>query len=155
MKENVRTIQSLGIEVRAFFIIGWDDDTPETYRRTLDFCDECGLTPFIFTLTPMPGSQIYQEYREQGRLLPDRPWEDYGTGRIVYRHPHMSPEEMFDLNEEVMNQGYSMGRIIERAVQAFRNRPSLDVIKDSFFTQLGVRKAYRQLYAESPRPSRA
>jgi radical SAM superfamily enzyme YgiQ (UPF0313 family) len=57
MKENVRTIQSLGIEVRGFFVVGWDEDTPETYRRTLDFCDECGITPFIFTLTPMPGSQ--------------------------------------------------------------------------------------------------
>ncbi|HEY7392690.1 MAG TPA: radical SAM protein, partial [Bryobacteraceae bacterium] len=66
MKQNIRAIQRLGIEVRGFFVIGWDGDTAETYRRTLDFCGECDVTPFIFTLTPMPGSQIYREYREQG-----------------------------------------------------------------------------------------
>lgn len=146
VKENIRTIQSLGIEVRAFFVIGWDEDTPETYRRTLDFCDECGVMPFIFTLTPMPGSQIYAEYLDQGRMLPDRSWEHFGTGHIVYQHPNMSAEEMFGLNAAVMKEGYSMGRILKRTVQAYRHRPSLDVVRDSFVTQLGVRKVYRQVY---------
>jgi radical SAM superfamily enzyme YgiQ (UPF0313 family) len=152
MKENVRTIQSLGIEVKGFFVVGWDEDTSETYRRTLAFCDECGITPFISTLTPMPGSQIHREYLDQGRICSDRPWDDYGTGHIVYRHPIMSEVEMFDLNAEVMREGYSMGRILKRAMQAFRYRPSLEIAKDSFFTQLGVRKAYRRLYEEIPRP---
>ena len=155
MKENVRTIQNLGIEVRGFFVVGWDEDTPETYRRTLDFCDECGITPFIFTLTPMPGSQIYREYVEQGRIFPGRPWDDYGTGHVIYRHPVMSAEEMFDLDAEVMTEGYSMGRIPKRTIQAFRNRPSVGVIGDSLFTQLGVRKSYRRLFEETPRPSSA
>lgn len=155
MKENVRTIQKLGIEVRGFFVIGWDDDTAETYRRTLDFCDECGITPFIFTLTPMPGSQIYREYLEQGRIYSDRPWDHYGTGQIVYRHPTMSEQEMFGRNAETMTEGYSTGRILKRTIQAFRNRPSLDAAKDSFFTQLGVRRAYRQLYAELLKPTAA
>ncbi len=152
MRENIRTIQSLGIEVKGFFVIGWDEDTPETYRRTLDFCDRNGITPFIFTLTPMPGSQIYREYLDQGRILPDRPWDQYGTGHIIYTHPVMSAEVMFDLNSMVMREGYSMGRIFKRTFQAFRHRPSMDVMKDSFFTQLGVRKAYRQLYEQIPRP---
>jgi len=153
LKENVRTIQSLGIEVRGFFVVGWDDDTAETYRRTLAFCDECGITPFIFTLTPMPGSQLYGEYLEQGRIYADRAWDDYGTGQIVYRHPTMSDQEMFDRNAEVMTTGYSARRILKRTMHAVRNRPSLDAAKDSFFTQLGVRKAYRQLYAQGLKPS--
>jgi radical SAM superfamily enzyme YgiQ (UPF0313 family) len=155
VKENVRTIQGLGIEVRGFFVVGWDEDTAETYRRTLEFCDECGITPFIFTLTPMPGSQIYREYREQGRIFSDRPWDWYGTGPIVYRHPAMSEQEMFERNAEVMIEGYSAGRIVKRTVRAFRNRPSLDAVTDSLFTQLGVRKAYRQLYQEELKPRAA
>jgi hypothetical protein len=153
MQENVRAIQSLGIEVRGFFVIGWDDDTAETYQRTLEFCDECGITPFIFTLTPMLGSQIYHEYQSEGRIYSGRGWGDYGTGPIVYRHPLMSQQEIFDRNAEVMTQGHSLGRILKRTIQAFRNRPSLEVAKDSFFTQLGVRKAYPQLYVQVPKPS--
>jgi len=152
MKTNIRTIQSLGIEVKGFFIIGWDEDTTETYRRTLDFCDECNVIPFIFTLTPMPGSQIYREYLEQGRILTDRPWDHYGGGHIVYAHPIMSEQEMFDLNAEVMTKGYSMRRILKRTLQAVRYRFSFDVATSSFFTQVGLRKAYRQLYEQSPRP---
>jgi radical SAM superfamily enzyme YgiQ (UPF0313 family) len=153
-KENIRTIQSFGIEVMGFFIIGWDEDTIETYRRTLDFCDECNIIPFIFTLTPMPGSQIYREYLEQGRILADRPWDHYGGGYIIYTHPTMSKDEMFDLNAEVMREGYSMGRILKRTFQAVSRRISIDIAKSSFFTQIGLRKAYRQMYDLTPRPSR-
>jgi len=151
MKTNIRAIQSLGIEIMGFFIIGWDEDTPETYRRTLDFCDECSLIPFIFTLNPMPGSQIYQEYLDQGRILIEHPWDHYGGGYIVYQHPLMSGEEMFNLNAQVMREGYSVSRILKRTLQTVKRRFSLDVALSSFFTQLALRKAYRQLYDQIQR----
>jgi radical SAM superfamily enzyme YgiQ (UPF0313 family) len=69
MQENIRIIQELGIEIMGFFVIGWDEDTTETYRRTLDFCDEMQVIPFILTLAPMPGSPLYDEYVEQGRMF--------------------------------------------------------------------------------------
>jgi len=153
MKENIRTIQGFGIEVMGFFIIGWDEDTVETYQRTLDFCDECNIIPFIFTLTPMPGSQIYQEYLKQGRILTDRPWDHYGGGYVVYAHPTMSEGEMIDINGKVMKEGYSTGRILKRTLQAVSNRKSIDVAMSSFFTQKGLREAYRQLYDLIPKPS--
>lgn len=151
MKENIRAIQSLGIEILGFFVIGWDEDTRDTYLRTLDFCDETDVVPFIFTLTPMPGSQIYREYLSQGRILTDRPWDHYGGGHIVYRHPLMPETEMLALNAQVMRDGYSLGRILKRSLVAARDRRSLDTAKHSFFTQLWLRKAYRQLYQHIPR----
>jgi radical SAM superfamily enzyme YgiQ (UPF0313 family) len=150
-KNNIRIFQSLGIEVMGFFIVGWDEDTLDTYRRTLDFCDECNITPFIFTLTPMPGSRIYQEYLEKGRIFTDCSWGRYGDGSIVYQHPVMSAEEMFGLNSEVMKKGYSLGRIFKRTLQAVKNRFSFDIATSSFFTQIGLRKAYRQMYDQNPR----
>ncbi len=146
MKANIRLIQSLGIEVHGFFVIGWDGDTVETYRRTLDFCDECGIVPFIFTLRPMPGTRIYREYLEQGRILTSLSWEAYGGPSTVFRHPAMSLEEMLDANEDVMRRGYSTGRILSRTLRAVRHRPSLATARISLFTQLGLRKAYAGLY---------
>ncbi len=154
MKENIRTIQGFGIEVMGFFVIGWDEDTCETYLRTLEFCDETGVVPFIFTLTPMPGSPIYREYLREGRIFTDRPWDHYGGGHIVYRHPRMSESEMLVLNAKVMRDGYSPGRILKRTLAATRHRPSLDTAKSSFFTQLGLRNAYRQLYEQIPEKGR-
>lgn len=146
MKENIRIIQELGIEIMGFFIIGWDEDTPETYWRTLEFCDEMKIIPLILTLTPMPGSQIYDEYLKQGRIFTELSWDHYGGDSIVFKHSTMDPEEMFELNAQVLMQGYNMGRILARTFNTMKNRFSLGVGLNSFFTQLGMRRGFRELY---------
>jgi len=154
-KEHIRTIQSLGIEIMGFFIVGWDGDDADTYRRTLDFCDECSIVPFIFTLRPMPGSPIYREYVQQGRMLEGLTWEQYGGPDIIFRHPRMAKQEMFERNAEVMRDGFSMDRIVKRTLHTLWHRPSLEVAKSSFFTQMGLRSSYRQLYEEAARRARS
>jgi radical SAM superfamily enzyme YgiQ (UPF0313 family) len=150
-REAIRTIQSLGIEIMGFFIVGWDSDTADTYRRTLDFCDECNIVPFIFTLRPMPGSQAYREYVEQDRMLPDLSWNQFGGPDIIFRHPQMSEQEMFDRNAEVMREGYSLRRIARRTLHTARHRPSFEAVRQSLFAQLGLRRAYRLLYEQAAR----
>lgn len=144
LKDNIRNIQELGIEILGFFVIGWDEDTPDMYKRTLDFCDEMKIIPFILTLTPMPGSPIYDEYLEQGRILTELSWDAYGGDAVVFKHPSMDPEKMYALNSRVLREGFSMGRILRRTFNTFRNRPSAGVALNSFFTQLGMGKAFRQ-----------
>jgi len=150
MENNIKTIQSLGIQIMGFFVIGWDEDTVDTFQRTLDFCNKFNIMPFIFTLTPMPGSQIYNEYLEKGRLLLDHTWDHYGGEHIVFQHPTMSSFEMFEAAGKVMHEGYRMGRIIMRTLLALKYRFSFGFAMTSFFTQIGIRKSYRQLYKESP-----
>jgi radical SAM superfamily enzyme YgiQ (UPF0313 family) len=144
LKDNIRNIQELGIEILGFFVIGWDEDSPDMYRRTLDFCDEMKIVPFIFTLTPMPGSPIYDEYLEQGRILTELTWDAYGGNAVVFKHPNMDPEKMYALNSQVLREGFSMGRILRRTFSTFRHRPSPGVALNSFFSQLGMGKAFRQ-----------
>ncbi len=144
LKDNIRNIQELGIEILGFFVIGWDEDTPDMYQRTLDFCDEMKIIPFILTLTPMPGSPIYDEYLEQGRILTELSWDAYGGDAVVFKHPTMDLEVMSALNTQVLREGFSMGRMLSRTFNTFKHRPSLGVALNSFFTQLGIGKAFRQ-----------
>ena len=148
LKENVRIIQDLGIEILGFFVIGWDEDTPQSYRRTLDFCDEMSIIPFILTLTPMPGSQIYDEYLDQGRIFSELSWDYYGGESVVFNHPRMSPDEMYELNAEVMHDGYSMGRILSRTFHTLKKKPSLGAALNSFFTQRSLKNSFRQQIKE-------
>ena len=150
MRENIRIIQELGIEIMGFFVIGWDEDTPETYRRTLDFCNEMQIIPFILTLAPMPGSPIYDEYLEQDRIFTELSWDDYGGDSVVFKHPTMDPQEMLDMNTKVLQEGFRMGRILNRTFHTLRNRPSLGIAMNSFFTQLGIRKSFRHQFERSP-----
>ncbi|MEW6187465.1 MAG: radical SAM protein [Thermodesulfobacteriota bacterium] len=149
LKENIRTLQELGIEIMGFFVIGWDEDSLETYQRTLDFCDETKIIPLILTLTPMPGSPIYEEYLEQGRILTELGWDHYGGESVVFRHPTMTPESMQAENHRIMREGYTWSRILSRAWNTFRHRPSLGVAMTSFFTQLGMQKTFNYLLGEN------
>jgi radical SAM superfamily enzyme YgiQ (UPF0313 family) len=153
LKENIRIIQDFGIEIMGFFVIGWDKDTPDSYKRTLDFCDEMKLIPFILTLTPMPGSQIYDEYIKKGRIITELSWNHYGGESVVFNHPIMGPKDMYQLNADVLNKAYNMGRIFKRTSHTFMKRPSVGVALSSFFTQLGMRKSFRaQFQIEDPKP---
>jgi len=66
---------------------------------------------------------------------------------VVFKHPTMSAEEMFKMNGKVMLEGYGMGKILKRTFNLMRHRPSPDMLMASFFTQLGVKKAYAKLYS--------
>jgi hypothetical protein len=90
---------------------------------------------------------VYKEYLEQGRIYTDRPWDHYGS-YVVFKHPTMSDREMMQLNGEVMTEGYTMGRILKRTLVALKNRPSFDFAESLFFTQLGLRRSYRELYGQ-------
>jgi radical SAM superfamily enzyme YgiQ (UPF0313 family) len=148
LKENIRTLQGLGIEIMGFFVIGWDEDTLDTYQRTLDFCDETKIIPMILTLAPMPGSPIYEEYREQGRIMTELAWDRYGGESVVFRHPVMTPESMRAENSRVMQEGFSWGRIFSRTWHTFRHRPSIGVAMTSFFTQVGMQKTFKYLFGK-------
>jgi radical SAM superfamily enzyme YgiQ (UPF0313 family) len=148
LKENIRTLQGLGIEIMGFFVIGWDEDTLEMYQRTLDFCDETKIIPMILTLAPMPGSPIYEEYLEQGRIITELTWDQYGGESVVFRHPLMTPESMRAENSRVMQEGFTWGRILSRTWHTFRHRPSLGVAMTSFFTQLGMQKTFKYLFGK-------
>jgi radical SAM superfamily enzyme YgiQ (UPF0313 family) len=146
VKENVRVIQDFGIEIMGFFVIGWDSDTVDTYYRTLDFCEEMRIMPVIFTLVPMPGSDVYEEYKAQGRIHEGLPWSEFDNGKIVYDHPLMSQAEMRDANREVMRRAFAMDKIFLRSLYNYdRNRDERKTLA-GFFSQLGVRKAFAKIY---------
>jgi radical SAM superfamily enzyme YgiQ (UPF0313 family) len=148
LKENIRTLQGLGIEIMGFFVIGWDEDTLDTYQRTLDFCDETKIIPMILTLAPMPGSPIFEEYLEQGRILTELPWDRYGGETVVFRHPTMNPLQMQAENNRIMQEGFTWGRIFSRTWQTFRHRPSVGVAMNSFFTQRAMQKTFKYLFGK-------
>ena len=101
----------------------------------------------------MPGSQIYEDYLGQGRIFTELSWDHYGGESVIFKHPTMDPEEMFELNAHVFRKGYSTGRILVRALHTMKNRFSLGVGLNSFFTQIGLRKGFRERYKRSPRKS--
>ncbi len=93
----VRRIYAGGIEVLAGFIVGFDNDTPDTFERQYHFITQSGIQgAMVGLLTALPKTPLYQRLEQQGRLLPEANNNDntkQGTNVIPLR---MKYDEMID-----------------------------------------------------------
>lgn len=70
MLADVRRIQRAGIEVFGGFIVGFDSDTVETFRRQEEFIRRSGIaTAMVGLLQAAPGTRLHARMRAEGRLL--------------------------------------------------------------------------------------
>jgi radical SAM superfamily enzyme YgiQ (UPF0313 family) len=67
---SLRTIYAHGIDVLAGFIVGFDNDTAETFERQRRFIIASGVQAAIVgLLTALPRTPLYERLRLEGRLI--------------------------------------------------------------------------------------
>lgn len=117
--EVIANIYKHKLMIYATFVLGYDYDTPETIRETMQFAMKHKFAVANFNpLIPMPGTKLYERLAEQGRLLYPKWWlqEGYCYGDTVYQPMKLSPEELRDLCKEVRFQYYSFINIVKRFI---------------------------------------
>ncbi|MBI2881906.1 MAG: hypothetical protein HYY21_09945, partial [Candidatus Tectomicrobia bacterium] len=72
---GVRRIQEHGIAVLGAFIVGFDDDTPETFDRIAAFCRRTNVFPQVTIATPLPRTGMTERLRAEGRLPEEAYWD--------------------------------------------------------------------------------
>jgi len=69
---SVRKLYSYGIDVLAGFIIGFDNDTLESFDRQHDFIMASGIqAAMVGLLTALPRTPLYERLQREGRLIGD------------------------------------------------------------------------------------
>ena len=112
----IRNIRNAGIDVSAEMVVGADGDTLESIRKTADFVREAGIVlPRFYILTPIPGTDFYNQMKQEGRLCNEDIYA-YNGSEAVHVPRHMSPSELtrayWGLYEEV----FSMRSILQRTL---------------------------------------
>lgn len=105
------------IRLYATFVFGYDQDTPETFTRVLEFAHHHRFYVTAFNhLTPFPGTPLYRRLQESGRLVGDAWWTDpdYTYNRIPFRPLRLAPEELQRLCLEARREYYSLRSIARR-----------------------------------------
>ncbi len=111
---QIEKIHSYGIGVIGSFIFGFDSDTPETLRETVDFCIDSRLELTAFSvLTPYPGTAVYQQMKVQGRLL-SKDWRRYDSDQVLFQPKNFSPEELESDALKAAKRFYSLSSIMHR-----------------------------------------
>jgi radical SAM superfamily enzyme YgiQ (UPF0313 family) len=113
--EAVRRIKERGIEVVLFMVFGGREGDQREFQRALELADRLDVTVHPVLLTPLPGTELYEEYRPF--LLPDAGWDQFNGTRAVFEHPDpaMTPKVRERLYYETSLELLSLPRIVRHA----------------------------------------
>jgi radical SAM superfamily enzyme YgiQ (UPF0313 family) len=113
----VKRIQQLGLCVRGGFIVGFDNDSPETFERQIRFIQESRIvTAMVGMLNAPNGSRLHERLSKEGRLMKDISGDntDFSTNIV----PKMGYERLVEGYKEVLASIYSPKIYYDR-VKAF------------------------------------
>ena len=91
---RVRLFHDHGIQVNGSFVLGFDHDQADCFRRLVDWIVDVRMESATYhILTPYPGTPLFRQMEAEGRLL-HTDWERYDTAHVVFRPRHMTPEQL-------------------------------------------------------------
>ena len=107
----VEAFHARKIRIHGMFVFGSDMDDQAALRETQLFARKMHLESVQFLiLTPLPGTPVYEEFKDQGRLL-HSDWSKYDAQHTVYRPALMSPSELQRETFKAMAKFYSWSKI--------------------------------------------
>jgi radical SAM superfamily enzyme YgiQ (UPF0313 family) len=93
----VQTLQRAGLEVMAGFIVGFDSDQRDIFKRQFEFIQRSGVaTAMVGLLTALPQTRLWQRLKHEGRL------ETESSGNNTEATLNFTPK----LNREFLQTGY-------------------------------------------------
>jgi radical SAM superfamily enzyme YgiQ (UPF0313 family) len=111
-EEAIKIIQDNGIAFYPSIILGFDTDTKAIFDDTLEFLARTKLpTMALHVLTPYPGTQIYQRFKDQGRII-SYDWSHYDHHTVVFQPKNMTSQELAEGHYHVQSEFYSFSSIL-------------------------------------------
>ncbi len=121
----IKRIHDRGIAVLGCFVFGFDADGPEIFPNTVDFVIRTGIdVVFYALLTPFPGTALYSEMEQQGRLI-HKKWNLYDGKHAVFHHARMKSEEMEEGIRWAWHRTYSLKPSLARLTNGRTRDPRM------------------------------
>jgi radical SAM superfamily enzyme YgiQ (UPF0313 family) len=115
--DAVREIQRAGLEVMGGFIIGFDNDPLDVFRRQFEFVQRSGVvTAMVGLLTALPQTRLYTRLAREGRILAESIGDN--TAAVLNFVPRLDRTHLFEGYRELMRSLYAPDNYYRR-VRAF------------------------------------
>ena len=113
--QSIKKIQDNGIVAFGAFVIGFQNDDLFTFEEIKEFTIQNNI-PGQFTIaTPIPGSRLYQNLQQEGKLFSDIFWNKCSFYNMVFKHDKMTKVEaenaLITLYDTVFNDENSLKRL--------------------------------------------
>jgi radical SAM superfamily enzyme YgiQ (UPF0313 family) len=117
MRRAIKAFHRHGIHIHGMFMVGADEDTPETIRETIRFSIKNRVDSAQFMmLTPLPGTETFKSLEQENRLL-TRNWELYDGSHVVFQPRLMTGEELQKAAYQALISFYSWKAILKRLIK--------------------------------------
>jgi uncharacterized radical SAM superfamily protein len=105
------------INIHGMFVLGSDTDDIQTIRSTQKYAQKLDIDSIQFMmLTPLPGTPVFEEMKEQGRLL-HTDWSKYDAHHAVFEPKLMTAYELHVETLRSMGRFYSWSAILRNLYQ--------------------------------------
>lgn len=128
---GIRVFHRYGIKIHGMFVVGFDTDEIKTIRQTAKFAIKERIDSIqIMMLTPLPGTETYEQLKQEGRLLPEIGWEKYDAHHVVFRS-RIFPDRLQIETMRAMAKFYSWRQVLKQvfkmnwwgaAIKSYGNR---------------------------------
>ena len=144
--DAIKVIRDTGVGVVGLFVMGFDEDTPETFQAMWDFIRTSELDSISTTmLTPYPGTPFRDLVEREGRLL-DSPWSYYDTTHVTFVPKNFTVEELRSIYDWLCRKIYSPSQMAHRGWRSIRRYP-LRLAGKKLFGSFSTDYGYRRTYA--------
>ncbi|MDP6642282.1 MAG: radical SAM protein [Candidatus Nanoarchaeia archaeon] len=127
IKDAFKWCREIGIESRAFMMIGLPTETRDESLKTINFAKELDPDWAQFTITtPYPGTELYDQVVESGELN-SKEWDNYQTWggfsdhELVWVPKGRTSEELKTLQRKALFEFYFRPKIILRKITNISN----------------------------------
>jgi radical SAM superfamily enzyme YgiQ (UPF0313 family) len=126
-RQLTRELREHGIRVQGSTIVGLEHHTPANIRQEIEYAISHDTDFHQFMLyTPVPGTPLYQQMEQEGRLLKDVDLADiHGQYKFNFRHAAISREDSqrfldWAFQRDFERNGPSLYRICRTMLQGWR-----------------------------------
>jgi len=112
MVRCIHNVKESGIWVHGLFMLGSDEDDVHSGERTVAFCKDTGVDIAQFSiLTPFPGTDIYRQFSNEGRIF-TQDWPLFDGAHAVFRPAKLTAMALQKMWLKTWKRFYSLSRPI-------------------------------------------
>lgn len=109
----VQTIQKAGLQVMGGFIVGFDNDSTDIFKRQFDFIQRSGVvTAMVGLLTALPQTPLYKRLHREGRLESETTGNN--TEAALNFQPRLSRKYLINGYRDLMKKLYEPSAYYQR-----------------------------------------
>jgi len=110
---SIKKFHEHGIRIHGMFVLGSDEDDVRIIRETVRFAKRVKIDTVQFMiLTPIPGSEIFDQYDEENKIF-TYDWQFYDGHHVVFKPNKMIPIVLQKEAVRAMKKFFSRARMIK------------------------------------------